>query len=142
MSELQIIKCTSSRIHSYSYSSSYPGTTHTHTHTQAFMDHACADVCSIFRCTVIELFLEQTRHIKHFCRAETQNPKMQPLRNVKAVVIGDGGVGKSCFIISYFSNSFPSEYVPTVFDNYQASVNLGDGMSVLASLWDTGNYLL
>jgi len=54
----------------------------------------------------------------------------------KLVIVGDGACGKTSLLSVFALGSFPTEYVPTVFENYVAEIRL-DGKRVQLALWDT-----
>ncbi|XP_065491674.1 rho-related GTP-binding protein RhoD isoform X1 [Caloenas nicobarica] len=59
-----------------------------------------------------------------------------PVAEVKAVVVGDGGCGKTSLLVAFARGDFPKVYVPTVFEKYTASLQVG-GKPVKIHLWDT-----
>ncbi|XP_063677898.1 ras-related protein ced-10-like [Bolinopsis microptera] len=59
------------------------------------------------------------------------------MRNVKCVCIGDGAVGKTCLLMSYSQDRFPTEYVPTIFDNFAVNQEVDGIGPVCLNLWDT-----
>uniref|UniRef100_A0A672FCY4 Uncharacterized protein n=1 Tax=Salarias fasciatus TaxID=181472 RepID=A0A672FCY4_SALFA len=60
-----------------------------------------------------------------------------PERRVSCVLVGDAAVGKTSLVLSYTTNGFPADYVPTALDNFTGMMVAVDGKPVRLQLCDT-----
>lgn len=71
-------------------------------------------------------------------RSGNTTTTLPPSYSKKFVVVGDGGCGKTCLLISYSQGYFPEKYVPTVFENYIThTTHQPSSKTVELALWDT-----
>uniref|UniRef100_A0A6B2LK41 Uncharacterized protein n=1 Tax=Arcella intermedia TaxID=1963864 RepID=A0A6B2LK41_9EUKA len=54
------------------------------------------------------------------------------------IVLGEGGVGKSTYVIQYIQEIFIQEYDPTIEDSYRKQVNI-DGTPLMLDILDTAS---
>lgn len=59
-----------------------------------------------------------------------------PLRK-KLIIVGDGACGKTSLVMVQAQNTFPTAYIPTVFENYVTEIKADNGKIVQLALWDT-----
>ncbi|XP_037367126.1 rho-related GTP-binding protein RhoF [Talpa occidentalis] len=62
--------------------------------------------------------------------------RSQPRPELKIVIVGDGGCGKTSLLMVYSQGSFPERYAPTVFEKFTAHVMVGS-KEVTLNLYDT-----
>jgi small GTP-binding protein len=58
------------------------------------------------------------------------------MTSIKIVIVGDGDIGKTCLLMSYAFNRFPSESTPTIFDDFDTEVMV-DGRKFVLHFHDT-----
>lgn len=61
----------------------------------------------------------------------------------KLVIVGDGACGKTCLLIVFSKDQFPEVYVPTVFENYVADIEVDSKqVNVLFLLYLISNWYI
>lgn len=66
----------------------------------------------------------------------TSNGNAKTGDELKIVIVGDGGCGKTSLLMVYAKGDFPETYAPSVFEKYTATVCLG-GKEIRLNLYDT-----
>jgi small GTP-binding protein len=77
-----------------------------------------------------------SRSLSGRSRSSSSRKMASEVSELKLVVVGPGGVGKSSLTMQYTQNRFVEEYDPTIEDSYRKSVSL-DGKSLLLDILDT-----
>lgn len=80
--------------------------------------------------------LARERNLANFLADPYPQNNFQCEGRVKCVLVGDGAIGKTSLVVSYTTNGYPTEYVPTAFDNYNVVVTV-DNHPVRLQLCDT-----
>ena len=86
---------------------------------------------------------DKDKHAHHTVTLLREKPQDATLQNIKCVIIGKAEVGKTSFWTTFTTRRFPSEYIPTVYD--QHTVNLKVDLAsqtnlVTMDIWDTSGH--
>ncbi|XP_010744408.3 rho-related GTP-binding protein RhoF [Larimichthys crocea] len=68
--------------------------------------------------------------------AVTGNGTTKKGEELKIVIVGDGGCGKTSLLMVYAKGDFPEKYAPSVFEKYVTTISLG-GKEIKLNLYDT-----
>jgi len=63
------------------------------------------------------------------------------LRPIKCVLVGDGAVGKACFLDVVCKGTFPDTYVPMIMEVFSHTFKLSDERTVDIEFWYTGEWV-
>ncbi|KAM4635181.1 rho-related GTP-binding protein RhoF [Polymixia lowei] len=66
----------------------------------------------------------------------TGNGNFKKVEELKIVIVGDGGCGKTSLLMVYAKGDFPEKYAPSVFDKYVTTISYG-GKEIKLNLYDT-----
>jgi Ras-related C3 botulinum toxin substrate 1 len=87
-----------------------------------------------------EYHLNEIRQLKASCTMHVQLIPLKKRGNdkpVKVMIVGDGGVGKTCMIYTFSNKVFPEdEYIPTICGNYDPTIKV-DEVALTVQIWDT-----
>ncbi|KAM8961806.1 rho-related GTP-binding protein RhoF [Pelodytes ibericus] len=65
-----------------------------------------------------------------------QQGKSKGRKEIKIVIVGDGGCGKTSLLMVYAKGAFPERYAPSVFEKYTTSITIGN-KEIFLHLYDT-----
>ena len=80
-----------------------------------------------------------TKYIKFTIMNHPIYKPKDSINEIKVVVIGEGGVGKSAITVRFVQDIFVEEYDPTFEDTYRKMIMV-DEKSVLLDILDTGKF--
>ncbi|CAM2103019.1 rho-related GTP-binding protein RhoF isoform X2 [Lepidochelys kempii] len=69
-------------------------------------------------------------------KASESPPAPSGKKELKIVIVGDGGCGKTSLLMVYAKGAFPEKYAPSVFEKYTTSITVGN-KEVILNLYDT-----
>ena len=64
------------------------------------------------------------------------NLRMLEEQDMKCVLVGDKGVGKTSLLMTHHTGIYPVDYIPEVYDMHNEVITV-DGVSVTLGMWDT-----
>lgn len=73
---------------------------------------------------------------KHYDELPTYAESQESSTSIKSVIVGDGACGKTCACRTFTHGVPRLEYIPTVFENYVASMMFGPE-GIILGMWDT-----
>lgn len=87
------------------------------------------------------LYLQQVKRFLYHFKLEvifcfSMSAATENVIKRKIVIVGDGACGKTSLLYVFTLGEFPTEYHPTVFENYATDCRV-DGKPVRLTLWDT-----